>query len=225
MRPDPLRSAPAALPRVPFALTLRRRPRLRRGLAVALALVVGLLVHRTVATADAVRAGWGPRAPVAVATRDLAPGHVVEAGDVRVVELPPAATPPGALRRVPEGRIVRSLVLEGETLTRRRVAGSDALGVAALLPEGTRAVAIPVEPGTAPPLRVGQRVDVVAAGIGDDGAAGAAVIAAAVPVLAVDEHAATVAVAKGDLPDVVAALAAGAVALALVGEVTTVVSR
>ena len=216
MRPDPLRSALAALPRVPFALALRRRPRLRRGVAVALALVVGLLVHRSMAAADAVRAGWGSRAPVAVAARDLPPGHVVEPGDVRVVQLPPAATPPGALGRAPEGRTVRALVLEGEVLTRRRVAGSDALGVAALLPEGTRAVAIPVEPGTGPPLRVGQRVDVVAAGIGDDGAADAVVIASAVPVVAVAEPAVTLAVGRGDVPDVVAALAAGAVALAVV---------
>jgi Flp pilus assembly protein CpaB len=141
----------------------------------------------------------------------------VEPGDVRVVELPPAAVPPGALERAPAGRTVRGVVLEGEVITRRRLSEDGAVGVAALLPDGARAVAVPVEAGSAPPLRVGQVVDVVAAGIGVDGRADAAVIAAGVPVVAVAEAAVSVALDPGDVADVVAALAAGAVTLALVG--------
>ena len=204
MRPDPL-------------LALRRRPRARRALAAAMAVAVALFVQRTVAGADAVRAAWGPRASVVIAARDLPAGHVVEAGDVRTVALPPAATPPGALVRPPTGRTVRAAVLEGEVLTRRRLSDAGALGVAALLPEGARAVAVPIEAGSAPPLRAGPVVDVVAAGVGADGGVGATVVAQGVPVLDVQEQAATVAVTRADLPAVVAALAAGAVTLAVVG--------
>lgn len=217
MRPDPLRSLLTSAPRVPFALALRRRPRLRRGLAALAALAVGLLVQRTVAGADAVRAGWGARSPVVIATRDLEPGHTLRAGDVRTIELPAAATPPGALARVPSGRTVRALVLEGEVVTRRRLSESGARGVAALLPEGTRAVAVPIEPGSAPPLLVGQLVDVVAAGVGADGGTAAEVLAPGVPVVAVSEQAATIAVEPQDVRPVVAALAAGAITLAVAG--------
>jgi Flp pilus assembly protein CpaB len=213
MRPEPSRP-PFALPRV--ALALRRRPRVRLGLVVVLALVVGLLVQRTVAGAEAVRAAWGPRERVVVAARDLPPGHAVEADDVRMVSLPQAAVPPGALDRVTPGRVVRALVLEGEVLVRRRLSAAGVEGVAALLPEGTRAVAVPVEAGTAPPLEVGQAVDLMAVVAGDGRVPQAGVLAGAAPVVDVGEHAVTVALDVDVVPRVTAALAAGAVTLVLV---------
>jgi Flp pilus assembly protein CpaB len=201
--------------RVPLALALRRRPRLRRALALAVAGLAGLLVQRTVAGAEAVRDRWGPRRAVLVATRDLPPGHVVDDGDLRTVELPPAAVPDDALDAA-AGRVVRALVLEGEVLGRRRLAGAGVEGVAALLPEGTRAVAVPIEPATAPPLRVGQRVDLVAVVGSDASIPAAVVVAAAVPVVAVREAAVTVAVDRATAPKVAAALGAGTVTVAVV---------
>ena len=213
MRPEPSRPS-FTLPRV--ALALRRRPRVRLALVAVLALVVAVLVQRTVAGADAVRAAWGPRARVVVATRDLAPGHVVTAGEVREVSLPPAAVPPEALDRVAPGRVVRSLVLEGEVIVRRRLSAAGVDGIAALLPDGTRAVAVPVEAGTAPPLEVGQTVDLVAVVAGDGLIPQAGVLAAAAPVVHVGDHAVTVALDAEVVPRVAAALAAGAVTLVLV---------
>lgn len=210
MRPEP------SFPRIPFALALRRRPRVRLALVGALALVVALLVQRTVAGAEARRAAWGPGETVVVATRDLPAGHVLRDSDVREVSLPPAAVPPGALTRVASGRVVRAPVFEGEVLLRPRLAGAGVVGVAALLPPGTRAVAVPVDPGTAPPLRVGQQVDLVAVVAGDDGRPTAGVLAAAAPVVAVGERAVTVALDPALVPRVTAALGAGAVTLALV---------
>jgi Flp pilus assembly protein CpaB len=200
------------LPRFPLALALRRRPRLRRGLALGAAALVGLVVQRTAASAEATRAAWGERREVAVAARDLAPGHVLRAQDLRAVELPAAALPPDPLGVGSVGRTVRSAVYEGEVLTQPHVGRDGAAGVAALLPEGDRAVAVPLSDVGAPPLRVGQRVDllaVVATGEGSGPQAGPLVRAA--PVLHVDRQAATVAVDEADAPRVAAALALGAI--------------
>jgi Flp pilus assembly protein CpaB len=199
---------------MPLALALRRRPRLRRGLTLAAAALIGLLVQRTVAGADAARAAWGPGTRVAVAARDLAAGEVVEEGDVRIVELPDAALPPDPLGREALGRTVRSPVLEGEVLAERRLSEAHATGVAALLDDGTRAVAVPLEPDTAPPLRTGQRVDLVAVVAGAEGEAPEAVaLVEGAEVLHVGDHAATVAVERRHVPRLAAALAVGAVAV------------
>lgn len=207
------RSLPRRGPLSRAALELRRRPPLRRALVGAAALLLGALVQSTVAAADAARAAWGERRTVLVATTDLAPGEPVGRGDLRAEERPVAALPPGALGEVPPGAVVRSLVLEGEVLTRRRLGAGSRTGVAALLPAGTRAVSIPVEPGTAPPLEVGQLVDVVAVSVDGDGRARSAVLVPAAEVVEAGESAATVAVPVERVGDVVAALAAGAVSL------------
>jgi Flp pilus assembly protein CpaB len=151
-----------------------------------------------------------------VATRDLAPGHVVDDGDVRVVNLPDAALPPRPLGRAAVGRTVRSAVLEGEALTEARLSTAAARGVAALLDDGTRAVALPVEADSAPPLQVGQRVDLVAVVAGAEGAAPeAGALAEGVEVVDVGEHAVTVAVDEGDVARVAAALAVGTITVVL----------
>ena len=210
------RSFGPSLPRVPFALALRRRPRLRSALAMAAAVVIGLLVAGSVSRAERVRAAWGRSQTVVVATRDLPAGHVVGAGDTGRRRAPAGLVPPGALASAPTGRAVRVPVLEGEIVLDGHIATGDAVGVAARLPAGTRAVAIPIEAGTAPPLRVGQRVDVVAvAAAGDDHPPGF-LLAEAVPVVDVREGAASVAVDRQAVPRIALALAAGAVSLAVV---------
>ena len=55
--------------RAGVALTLRRRPRLRTGLVVVIALLCGTAVARTVQQAEDTRAAWGRSATVLVATR------------------------------------------------------------------------------------------------------------------------------------------------------------
>lgn len=215
MRPKPLPRT-LGIPRIPLALALRRRPRLRRALAVGVAVLTGLVVQRTVADAETARQAWGRGAPVAIAVRDLQPGHVVGAGDIRMVSLPAAAAPAEALDRVPRGRVVRSLVLRGEVLHRRRLAPAGRGGPAALLPPGTRAVAIPIDAGSTPPLRRGDTVDLMAVAAGTDGGPRAGVLAFAATVVDVGERSVTVALDAETVPRVVAALGAGAVVLTLV---------
>jgi Flp pilus assembly protein CpaB len=215
MRPKPaVRHLVPARPSL--ALALRRRPRLRWAVVAAGAAVVGLLVSGAVSRAERARAAWGRTQTVLVATRDLAAGHELEPGDTDARTVPVAAAPEGAVASVDPGRAVRMPVLAGEVLVRRRLAGAGATGVAALLPHGSRAVAIPIEPGTAPPLRVGQRVDVVAVAAGPDGSVPGFVLARAAPVVDVREEAASVAVDPDVVPRIAVALAEGAVSLALV---------
>jgi pilus assembly protein CpaB len=178
--------------------------------------VIGLLVARTVEDAQATRAAWGATRSVLVATRDLPAGHRLGLGDTEPRRLPRAVVPPGALATAPAGQVVREPILQGEVVPRRRLGRAGSAGLVALLPAGTRAVAVPRDPATVPPVRVGQRVDVVA--VVADGSAGppAVVLARGAPVVAVGDDAVALAVAPATVPRVAAALAAGAVTLAVV---------
>jgi hypothetical protein len=80
-------------------------------------------------------------------------------------------------------------------------------------------VAVPVEPGLAPPLLVGDRVDVMVAlapELAGDGPPGF-VVAADALVVAVDDAAVTIAVRASAAPRIGVALGQGAVTLALLG--------
>jgi len=206
------------------------RPVVRRIAVAAVALATGLIVTSLVQSAEAARSRWGASRPVAVATRDLAAGEVVGAGGVAVRMLPEAAVPERALSGAPLGRVVRQPVARGEALVPDRLAPDGLTGAAALVPAGRLAVAVPVGPGGAPPLVVGDIVDVLAvvpggtasstAAAGDAGTGGdvpAFPLVAGAGVVDVGEDAVTVAVPRDDAPAVAAALAQGAVVLALVG--------
>jgi Flp pilus assembly protein CpaB len=133
---------------------------------------------------------------------------------------------------------VRHPVLAGEPLVAARLAPDGLTGAAALVPPGWRAVAVPLGPAGAPPLAVGDLVDVLAVmptaglpGLGSDGAGagpdgtgpdGAAqepafVLVERAAVVDVTDDAVTVAVPEGDAPRVAWALSNGAVVLALGG--------
>jgi Flp pilus assembly protein CpaB len=134
----------------------------RRAVVLGLAIVTGLVVVSLVASAEAARQRWGRARPVAVATRDLAPGDLVDGSAVEVRQLPEAAVTPGALAEPPSGSVVRQPVAAGEPLVPERLAPLGLTGVAALVPAGHRAVAIPIGPMATPPLAVGDLVDVLA---------------------------------------------------------------
>lgn len=200
-------------------LRLRRDPRLWWAAVLTVALTGGWLVSSVVAGAERAQGEWGSRARVLVVTRYLEAGDTLQPRDVRMVAWPAALVPAGALRDVPDEAVLRSAVFEGEVLVAGRIAPDGLVGVAAKLPGGTRGIAIPVEPGTAPPLTVGDHVDVLvalppdAAGDGPPGFT----VAADVVVVAVDEASVTVAVSRAVAPRIAVALGAGAVTLALVG--------
>lgn len=153
------------------------------------------------------RAAWGTPVVVAVATADLAPGAAVGPADVELAERPAAMVPVGALTSVPIGEVVTAPVVAGEVLVDARVGTGGLSPVAARVPAGQRAVAVPTA-AAVPPLRVGDLVDVL------DG--GGVVVAAAL-VVDVADGAVTLAVAAADAPALAAAASGGSVALALVG--------
>ena len=119
----------------------------------------------------------GPPASVAVLTvaRDLPAGTGLQATDLRVVRLPPAAVPGGAVHdpKLAVGRTTAGPMRQGEPLTDVRLAGG---------PLGRPApgmVAAPVrlaDAQAAALLRPGERVDVLAAST-----AGAGAVAGAIP--------------------------------------------
>ena len=220
MRPKPLsRRARPPRRRPRPVLALRRRPKLWWVIVLTVALAAGWAVAAAVSRAEAERLAWGEPVAVAVATRDLAPGDEIGAGDVHLVDHPPGLVPADALAEVPVGQVVRAAVFDGEVLVAARLAPTGTSGLAATLPDGTRAVAIPVEAGTAPPLQPGDLVDVLvalpeeAAGGGPPGFA----LTTGATVVDVDDAAVTIAVDPEAAPRIAVALGQGAVTLALVG--------
>ena len=100
--------------------------------------------------------------PVAVATRDLARGVPLGAGDARVEQIPAAYTPPGTLGRVGDavGQTTVAPIAAGEPLTDTRL-GRGAGPIASQVPAGLRAVLMPTNLPQGV-VRTGDRVDVLA---------------------------------------------------------------
>jgi Flp pilus assembly protein CpaB len=213
MRPKPRRR------RVRPVLALRRQPRLWWLLSLTAALAIGWAVSTIVADAERVRQAWGTTEAVVVARRPLVAGTPIDGGDVELVDRPRALVPEGALRDLPDGQVAATSIAAGEVVVAARLAPLGLRGLAATLPAGARAVAIPVEPGLAPPVAVGDRVDVLVA-LAPEAAGGRPpgfVVAAGALVVAVDEAAVTVAVRAAAAPRIAVALGQGAVTLALIG--------
>jgi Flp pilus assembly protein CpaB len=218
MRAHERRPLPRPSARLRPGLLLRRRPRLGALITGIVAVGAGLAVASVVASAEAERTAWGSTRPVVVARRDLEPGAELRGRDVTVQQRPAAAVPDGALRALPPDAVVHHAVFAGEELLDDHLAPAGSTGLAALVDDRSRAIAIPIEPGTTPPVEPGQAVDVVAVLPGDDtGGEVAYVVAAGATVLHVDDGAVTVAVSRADAPRVATALATGLVVLTLVG--------
>jgi pilus assembly protein CpaB len=112
-----------------------------------------------------------PNAPalakVAVAAVDLPVATTLRAEHIRLVDWPENVQPPGALRdvRALTGRVLVTKVSQGEPLLAGKLASKDAgRGLAALIPEGMRAVAVRVDEvvGVAGFVHPDDRVDVIA---------------------------------------------------------------
>jgi pilus assembly protein CpaB len=207
------------------------RPSVRRLYVAVLAVATLLTVASFVSAAGAARDRWGRTRPVVVATRDLAPGDVVGADATEVRDLPEAVLGDAPVADAPQGAIVRHPILAGEPVVAARLAPHGLTGAAALLPSGHRAVAVPVGPAGAPPVALGDLVDVLAVlppgvgsagpggsgglGDGDDDPAVRLVDRAAVVDIGAD--AVTVAVPEPDATRVAWAASNGAVVLTLTG--------
>jgi Flp pilus assembly protein CpaB len=212
-------------------LTDRRRLRHQRWRAVA-AVAAAVALAATVTTlwqADAARNQWVDTRMVVVTTGDLDTGRVISAADLRTVELPLAAIPPDATGLSPAdlvGATVNRPMYAGEVVVDQRLGPAGLSAVAARVPSGYRAVAVPT--GSAvPPLSVGDRVDLLT--VGDPYASrwspapsggsttGARTVARRVEVLATSVDTLTVIVADAAVADVVAAAVAGVMVAVLVG--------
>jgi Flp pilus assembly protein CpaB len=221
------RSFPRSLPRPRLALRrrwrrARRSPALWWSAAAATAAAAALQVSSLDGRATARREAWGESEPVVVATHDLEAGAVIGPGDVTVEQWPHAVVPSGAITEVPTGQVVIAAVVDGEAVIDRRLAPEGLRGVAALVPDHHRAIAVPSSAagfGTdAPPLSAGDRVDVLATfDVVDGDAPPTAPVAEAALVVDVGEGTVTVAVPVADAPRVAFAVARGTVTLALVG--------
>lgn len=218
-KPFPRRVPLGRRPRPRPGLLLRRRPQLWWLLVMSVALTAGWLAAAVVAQAERTRTGWGDTKAVVIVDQARQAGDALRPGDVAVVDRPRAVVPADALEVLPPGAVLRADVFAGEVLVAGRLAPSGLTGVAAMLPPGTRAVAIPTEAGLVPPLAPGDRVDVLVAlpaEAAGDGPPGFAVATGAL-VVAVDDAGVTVAVPRDTAPRVAVALGQGAVTLALVG--------
>ncbi len=198
---------------------IRRHPVLYWLVAIVFAGVTAHAITSALSRAEAARAGWGETRSVLVAQHRLDVGEVVRDGDVAAAAWPAALVPRGAAPDAGNavGRTVVQVIEPGEAVLAGRLAPDGLRGVAALVPPGWRALALPVGPA-ALPLSVGDRVDLVAAVGGTDATESQSpsfVLADNAVVVAVDERSVTVAVRAEDAPRVALSIVTGSVVLAL----------
>ena len=208
-------------------LRLRRFRRLTRSASVfwvsvaVVASLTGLTAARLVGQAEAAASRYGTLRPVVVATRPVAMGTVLRPADVAVSALPASFLPDRHVAAATEavGRTAVVALFPGVPLVRDHLAPDGLRGVAALLPPGTRAVAVPGG-GASAPVRIGDVVDVLATFDPSASATYSAepTFAVATAALVVDagEESATVAVGPEEAKRVVFAVVHGVVTLVVV---------
>jgi Flp pilus assembly protein CpaB len=202
---------PSSRPRI----RLRRRPLPYWVVAGAVAMATGLLVARLVGDAASERARWGSLRPAVVLRHHVAAGDPITTGDASIRMLPSAVVPRGVLRHLPDSAVAAVELDTGELLLDRRLLGHGPSAVAARLPRGTRAIAVPG--AGALPLDIGDHVDVLATFDPETspGDTPTFTVARDATVVHVGHDAVTIAVATASAPKVAYALAAGAVTLVL----------
>lgn len=154
----------------------RRRRRTRTPLRVRLRSpivywsVVGLVAVTTVASIERAQrdldrraAALGPTTRVVVATADHHAGDRLDRSDVERRAVPRSIVPADALVDPPDDRRLRTDVSAGEVLTSGRFAPGRPSAVAARIPAGWHAVAVPLPPA-ALALHRGDHVDLLALG-------------------------------------------------------------
>ena len=197
---------------------LSRSPVVYWAVVVVLAVLTAAVVGRLTSRARAEAARYGSLRTVVVARQPVQVGTVLRPADVSEERVPVAFLPEGWVRSASEvvGRTVVTPLFRGAPVLRGQLAPWGLQGVAALLPPGARAVAVPTGDAT-PRLRTGDVVDVLATFPDTGGGGGEPTVEVAVgaPVVDVDEESATVAVAPDEARRVTFALSAGAVSLAL----------
>ena len=194
-------------------VVLATRPLAYWSLTALVAAGLGATLYGVAASAAATRAQFGTLVPAVVASRAITPGEALDAGNTEVRSLPAALVASGTLTSLPAGAVASAAIASGEPISPLRVGRGGDGPVAALLPEGTLGISVPVDEGGLP-LRTGDRVDVVAA-VAAGGGGEARTVASGALVVHVGTKAVVVAVTVAEAPPVAQALADGAVVLAL----------
>lgn len=195
-------------------MRFRHHPWLFWLFAVSLALFTGLTVARLLNEAASRAERLGGLRDVRVTTRSIGAGHQIGAGDVAVRRLPAALLPEGPVAASPAGHTTLVPLAAGEVVLEAKLAPWGVEGVAALVPPGRRALAVPVAQGGLA-LRRGNHVDVLATfetAEGDTEPTFA--VASTAQVLDVAEESVTVAVSVEEAARVALALSRGTVTLA-----------
>jgi len=189
------------------------------GVAV-LAVITWSVVSGIVGGAEAQADRFGSLRDAVIVNRPVALGAVVTADDVSLRRVPAAFLPDAWLGSVADavGHTAVAPLFTGQAVVGQQLAPEGLQGVAALLPPGTRAVAVPTGATTAP-LRTGDVVDVLATFDPSAGSAGGQEptfpVATDATVVDVGTDAATVAVGPEEAKRVAFAVTQGTVTLAL----------
>ncbi|HEX9682206.1 MAG TPA: SAF domain-containing protein [Acidimicrobiales bacterium] len=196
--------------------SVRRSPLLWWAVVIAVALLAGLTVQRSVSAARADARAWGTTMSVPVMTTAVAAGSAITEGDVTWRDLPRAVVPGGSAATDPVGQRAAVDLHPGEVLLAARIADGDAGPVAAALPDATVGMGVPHgQSGLV--LDVGDRVDVLATvDAGTDSPPTTRIVRRAL-VVDVNEDGVTLAVPSDAAPRLAFALVAGVVTLALAG--------
>ena len=134
---------------------------------MAFAVVLGALAFVVVRgyqdRVEALHPAVGPPVEIVVAATDLARGTALSNEMLDTASVPEDFVPPGAVPDIATviGRVLTSDIEGGEILTRSRLAATTVGPVAALVPEGLRAVVVP-SGAPAGTIRAGDRVEVYA---------------------------------------------------------------
>lgn len=204
---------------------LRRHPALFWVLAGGLSLFTGIFVLQLVGQAESQASRFGGMRQVLVATRRIERGSPLNSTNSEVRSVPKVFVPAGVLNSPSDGVIVTDDLEVGEFIVTTRLAQGDLSPTASLIPPGKRAIAIPTE-GTALPLALSDRVDVLATMVPSDLAAHSSASSPSAPtfpiardavVIANDDDGATVAVSEDEAARIAYALTAGVVTLVLRG--------
>jgi len=132
-------------------------------LAVVFGLAAFLLVHGYAQRVQALAPALGRPVPVLVATHDLPRGTQLTEDMLKRLTVPSRFAPPGVVAepKTASGRVLLAGLAEGEALTVTRLAPKGAGPIAALVPNGFRAVSVPIEL-PAGSVHAGDRIDVLA---------------------------------------------------------------
>lgn len=201
---------------------LARSPFAYWAAVVALAAFTASTIAGQVDRAGAQVARYGRLRPVVTAARPVEVGAVVRSADVVIRSIPAAFLPEGALGATGEvvGRTAVVPLFRGTPVVAGQLAPAGLEGLAALLPAGGRAVAVPTGPASVA-LRRGDWVDVLATfdppPAGEDPTFP---VAEAALVVDVGPEAVAVAVGAGEALRVAYAVAAGVVTLVLTAKET-----